>query len=83
MKEIIKENLSHDKSHFYVTGLLSQLTGQLHGNVESMRDESLTSLDKKYFANKIEVINNKLTEFRDFLHDQDMFTIAVNPEKIN
>ena len=83
MKEVIKENLSHDKSYFYVTGLLSQLTGQLHGNVESMRDESLTNLDKKYFANKIEVINNKLTEFRDFLHDQDLFTIAVNPEKIN
>ena len=83
MKEIIKEHLSHNKTHFYLTGMLSQLTGQLDGNINSMRDENLTSLDKKYFAEKIEIINNKLIEFRDFLHDQELFTIAVNPEKIN
>jgi hypothetical protein len=82
MKEFIKENLSKDKKYFYLTGLLSQLTGQLDGNVGSMRDDNLTSLDKKYFAEKIEAINNKLIELRDFLHDQDLFTIAVNPEKI-
>ena len=83
MKEIIKEHLSHNKTHFYLTGMLSQLTGQLDGNINSMRDENLTSLDKKYFAEKIEIINNKLIEFRDFLHDQELFTIAINPEKIN
>ena len=82
MKKIIEENLSHDKTHFYVTGLLSQLTGQLHGNVESMRDESLTSLDKKYFADKIEAINNKLIEFKEFLYEQEMLTIRVDLEKI-
>jgi len=83
MKKIIEEHLSHNKTHFYLTGMLSQLTGQLDGNINSMRDENLTSLDKKYFAEKIEVINNKLIEFRDFLHDQELFTIAINPEKIN
>ena len=83
MKEIIKEHLSHNKTHYYLTGMLSQLTGQLYGNINSIRDENLTSLDKKYFAEKIEVINNKLIEFRDFLHDQELFTIAINPEKIN
>lgn len=83
MKEIIKEHLSHNKTHYYLTGMLSQLTGQLDGNINSMRDDNLNSLDKKYFAKKIEVINNKLIEFRDFLHDQELFTIAVNPEKIN
>jgi hypothetical protein len=82
MKEIIKENLSHDKSHFYLTGLLSQLTGQLNGNVESMRDDNFTSLDKKYFAEKIEAINNKLIELRYFLYEQELLTLKVNPEKI-
>ena len=83
MKEIIKENLSHDKTHFYLTGLLSQLTGQLNGNVESMRDDNFTSLDKKYFAEKIEAINNKLIELRYFLYEQELLTLKVNPEKIN
>lgn len=83
MKEIIKENLSKDKKYFYLTGMLSQLTGQLDGNVGSMRDDNLTALDKKYFAEKIEAINNKLIEFRDFLYEQELLTIKVNPEKIN
>ena len=83
MKEYIKEHLSHNKTHFYLTGMLSQITGQLAGHINSMRDENLNSLDKKYFAEKIEVINNKLIEFRDFLHDQELFTIDINPEKIN
>jgi len=83
MKKVIQEHLSHNKTHFYLTGMLSQLTGQLDGSINSMRDENLTSLDKKYFAEKIEVINNKLIEFRDFLYEQEMFTIAINPEKIN
>ena len=83
MKKIIEENLSKDKKYFYLTGLLSQVTGQLDGNVDSMRDDNLTSLDKKYFAEKIEAINNKLIEFRDFLYEQELLTIKVNPEKIN
>jgi hypothetical protein len=83
MKKVIEENLSKDKKYFYLTGMLSQLTGQLDGNVGSMRDDNLTSLDKKYFAEKIEAINNKLIEFRDFLYEQELLTIAVNPEKIN
>ena len=83
MKKIIEEHLSHNKTHYYLTGMLSQITGQLDGNINSMRDDNLNSLDKKYFAEKIEVINNKLIEFRDFLHDQELFTIAVNPEKLN
>jgi len=82
MKKIIEENLSHDKTHFYLTGMLSQLTGQLDGNIHSMRDDNLNGLDKKYFAEKIEAINNKLIEFRDFLYEQELLTIAVNPEKI-
>ena len=83
MKEFIKEHLSHNKTHYYLTGMLSQITGQLDGNINSMRDDNLNSLDKRYFAEKIEVINNKLIEFRDFLYEQEMFTIDVNPEKIN
>jgi len=83
MKRVIEENLSKDKKYFYLTGLLSEVTGQLDGNVDSMRDDNLTSLDKKYFAEKIEAINNKLIEFRDFLYEQELLTIKVNPEKIN
>ena len=83
MKRVIEENLSKDKKYFYLTGLLSEVTGQLDGNVGSMRDDNLTSLDKKYFAEKIEAINNKLIEFRDFLYEQELLTIKVNPEKIN
>ena len=81
MKKIIEENLSKDKKYFYLTGLLSQVTGQLDGNVDSMRDDNLTSLDKKYFADKIEAINNKLIEFKEFLYDQKMLTIRVDLEK--
>ena len=83
MKRVIEENLSKDKKYFYLTGLLSEVTGQLDGNVDSMRDDNLTSLDKKYFADKIEAINNKLIEFRDFLYEQELLTIKVDPEKIN
>ena len=83
MKRVIEENLSKDKKYFYLTGLLSEVTGQLDGNVDSMRDDNLNSLDKKYFAEKIEAINNKLIEFRDFLYEQELLTIKVNPEKIN
>lgn len=83
MKKIIEENLSKDKKYFYLTGLLSQVTGQLDGNVDSMRDDNLTSLDKKYFADKIEAINNKLIEFKEFLYEQEMLTIRVDLEKIN
>lgn len=83
MKKIIEENLSKDKKYFYLTGLLSEVTGQLDGNVDSMRDDNLTSLDKKYFADKIEAINNKLIEFKEFLYEQEMLTIKVDPEKIN
>ena len=82
MKKIIEENLSKDKKYFYLTGLLSQVTGQLDGNVDSMRDDNLTSLDKKYFADKIEAINNKLIEFKEFLYEQEMLTIRVDLEKI-
>ena len=82
MKKVIEENLSKDKKYFYLTGLLSEVTGQLDGNVDSMRDDNLSSLDKKYFAEKIEAINNKLIEFRDFLYEQELLTIKVNPEKI-
>ena len=78
MKKIIEENLSKDKKYFYLTGLLSQVTGQLDGNVDSMRDDNLTSLDKKYFADKIEAINNKLIEFKEFLYEQEMLTIRVD-----
>ena len=81
MKKIIEENLSKDKKYFYLTGLLSEVTGQLDGNVDSMRDDNLTSLDKKYFADKIEAINNKLMEFKEFLYDQKMLTIRVDLEK--
>lgn len=83
MKKIIEENLSKDKKYFYLTGLLSEVTGQLNGNVDSMRDDNLSSLDKKYFADKIEAINNKLIEFKEFLYEQEMLTIKVDPEKIN
>ena len=83
MKKIIEENLSKDKKYFYLTGLLSEVTGQLDGNVDSMRDDNLTSLDKKYFADKIEAINNKLIEFKEFLYEQEMLTIRVDLEKIN
>ena len=82
MKKIIEENLSKDKKYFYLTGLLSEVTGQLDGNVDSMRDDNLTSLDKKYFEDKIEAINNKLIEFKEFLYDQKMLTIRVDLEKI-
>ena len=83
MKKIIEENLSKDKKYFYLTGLLSEVTGQLDGNVDSMRDDNLSSLDKKYFADKIEAINNKLIEFKEFLYEQEMLTIRVDLEKIN
>ena len=82
MKKIIEENLSKDKKYFYLTGLLSEVTGQLDGNVDSMRDDNLSSLDKKYFADKIEAINNKLIEFKEFLYEQEMLTIRVDLEKI-
>ena len=82
MKKIIEENLSKDKKYFYLTGLLSEVTGQLNGNVDSMRDDNLSSLDKKYFADKIEAINNKLIEFKEFLYEQEMLTIRVDLEKI-
>jgi hypothetical protein len=75
---IVENNLSDDESHFYLSGALATITGQLSGHVESMRNDSLTSLDKKYFAEKIEELTNDLKEVREWLVNNGHFTVAKN-----
>jgi hypothetical protein len=75
---IVENNLSDDESYFYLSGALATITGQLSGHVESMRNDSLTSLDKKYFAEKIEELTNDLKEVREWLVNNGHFTVAKN-----
>jgi len=77
-KTFIENNMSDDDSYFYLSGALATITGQLSGHVVSMKDDSLTSLDKKYFAEKIEELTNDLKEVREWLVNNDHFTVAKN-----
>lgn len=77
-KTFIEDNMSDDDSYFYLSGALATITGQLSGHVASMKDNSLTSLDKKYFAEKIEELTNDLKEIREWLVNNNYFTVAKN-----
>jgi|GEM_PF-5368831 len=74
---IVENNLSDDESHFYLSGALAGLTGQLRGHVASMKDDSLDSLDKKYFADKIEEISNDLKEITQWLYNNNHSSLDV------
>lgn len=77
-KTFIEDYMSDDDSYFYLSSALATITGQLSGTVASMKDNSLTSLDKKYFAEKIEELTNDLKEIREWLVNNDYFTVAKN-----
>lgn len=70
--------MSDEDSYFYLSGALATITGQLSGHVESMRNDSLTALDKKYFADKIEELTNDLKEVREWLVNNDHSTVVKN-----
>ena len=74
----IENNMSDDDSHFFLSGALAAITGQLSGHVESMKNDSLTSLDKKYFAGMIEELTNELKEVREWLVDNDYSVLDLH-----
>jgi len=74
----IENNMSDDDSHFFLSGALAAITGQLSGHVESMKNDSLTSLDKKYFAGMIEELTNELKEVREWLVDNDYSVLDID-----
>ena len=74
----IENNMSDDDSHFFLSGALAAITGQLSGHVESMKNDSLTSLDKKYFAGMIEELTNELKEIREWLVDNDYSVLDLH-----
>ena len=78
MNKLIENHMSDDKKYFYPTGVLAEVCGQMSGNVQTMRDENLDSLDKNYYADRFEELKNTLTDLREYLFDCNQYYIPTN-----
>lgn len=76
MNKLIESHKSNN--YFYPTGVLAEITGRLKGNINSMRDDNLDSLDKKYYAEQIDMIHKDLKDMSNFMFDQGMHMIELN-----
>jgi len=66
MNKLIENNIVNDR--FYLSSALSEISGRLKGNAASMADDSLTSLDKQYFSEKIGEIAKDVRAIFDYVH---------------
>ena len=78
MNKIIEQHLSEDKKLFFTTGVLAEVVGRMHGNVTTMRDESLDSLSKDYYADKFEELTDILEDLREYLFDLNQHYVKTN-----
>ena len=66
MRKLIKNHITNDR--FFISSALAEVAGRLKGQAESMADESLTSLDKQYFSEKIGEIAKDVRAIFDYVH---------------
>ena len=81
MNKLIKDHLSDDKKYFYPTGVLAEVIGRMSGNIQSMRNEDLDSLDKKFYADSFEVLKKDLKDLREFMFNKDMYMVRIQADK--
>ena len=79
MNKLIEDN--KNEKYFYPTGMLSEITGRIASNIESMRNDNLDSLDKKYYADKLEEINVDLVAMRNFMFLSGMYMVEIKADK--
>ena len=78
MNKLIKDHLTDNKKHFFPTGVLAEVIGRMSGNVQTMRDDNLDRLDKKYYADRFEELKNTLTDLREYMFDINQYMIPTN-----
>ena len=66
---------------FYPTGMLAEIIGRMVGNIESMRDDRLDSLDKKYYADALDNIADDLVAMRNFMFNHGMYMVEIQADK--
>ena len=81
MNKLIENHKSDN--YFFPTGVLAEITGRLNGNIHSMRDDNLDSLDKKYYADEIAKIHKELKDMSKFMFDQGMHMIKLKKGDIS
>ena len=81
MNKLIKDHLSDDKKYFYPTGVMAEVIGRMSGNIQSMRNEDLDSLDKKFYADSFEVLKKDLKDLREFMFNKDMYMVRIQADK--
>ena len=81
MNKLLENNISDDKKFFYPTGVLAETIGRLSGHVSSMRDDNLSSLDKKYYADHFDKLIYDLQDLRNFMFDHGMYMVRLEADK--
>ena len=79
MNKLIKDHTSDN--HFFPTGVLAEVIGRMSGNIQSMRNDDLDSLDKKFYADSFEVLKKDLKDLREFMFDKDMYMVRIQADK--
>ena len=80
MNKLIEDHKS--EKFFYPTGVLAEICGRMSGNVESMRNDELDSLDKKYYADKFAELNEDLKSLRHFMFNRGMYQVEMQADRL-
>ena len=75
MNKLIENNIVNDR--FFVSSALSEISGRLKGNADSLADKNLSSLDKKYYSEKIMQISNDVKDIWEYLHSINHSSVEV------
>ena len=81
MNKLIKDHLSDDKKYFYPTGVMAEVIGRMSGNIQSMRNDDLDSLDKKFSADSLDSLADDLVALRQFMFDHGMYMVRLQADK--
>ena len=79
MNKLIKDHTNDN--HFFPTGVLAEVLGRMSGNIQSMRNDDLDSLDKKFYADAFEDLYNDLKDLREFMFDKDLYMVRIQADK--
>jgi hypothetical protein len=75
MNKLIENNIVNDQ--FYLSSALSEISGRLKGNAESLADKNLSSLDKEYYSEKIKKIAIDVEDIWGYLHSINHSSVKV------
>lgn len=75
MNKLIENNIVNDR--FFVSSALSEISGRLSGHACSLADKNLSSLDKKYYSEKIKKIAIDVEDIWKYLHSINHSSVEV------